>query len=175
MPRISISFDPSQDTEEEVFAHVAAIYGVEVAPVALREADRPDTGAGAPAPGADTPALGLDSEGLPWDDRIHAKSQTKVADGTWRKGKNLAAGVYDGIVAELRKTYPALSRNLALPGMTNVTSAGTASIAAPNITSPTVPAAIAPSSFCPAADVPKIADPTDRTISVNCSITGMRA
>lgn len=126
MPRISISFDPAQDTEEEVFAHVAAIYGVDVAAVALREEDRPDTGAGVPTAGADAPAtLGLDIEGLPWDARIHAKSQTKNADGTWRKGKNLAAGVYDGIVAELRKTHPAPVGNPALP---NVTSAGTATI-----------------------------------------------
>lgn len=130
MPRISISFDPAQDTEEEVFAHVAAIYGVDVAPVALREEDRPDTGAGAPTAGADAPAtLGLDIEGLPWDARIHAKSQTKNADGTWRKGKNLAAGAYDGIVAELRKTHPAPAPAPAgNPALPNVTSAGTATI-----------------------------------------------
>ena len=150
MPRISISFDPSQDSEEEVFAHVAAIYGVDVG---LPEADRPDTGAGAPTPGADSPApKDLDSEGLPWDDRIHAKSQTKIADGTWRKGKNLAAGVYDGIVAELRKTYPAPVRNPALPGMSNVTSAGTASIV-PAQAALSLPPVVAPALTLPPAPV----------------------
>lgn len=43
-----------------------------------------------------------DADGVPWDFRIHAESKAKVADGTWRKRRNLADGLHEQITAELK-------------------------------------------------------------------------
>lgn len=48
----------------------------------------------------------LDATGLPWDERIHSSSKSKKAGGIWTKRKNLAAGVYEAVEAELRAQYP---------------------------------------------------------------------
>lgn len=42
-------------------------------------------------------AAQLDAHGLPWDARIHAKTKTMNADGTWRRFR----GVQDALVAEV--------------------------------------------------------------------------
>lgn len=43
----------------------------------------------------------LDSEGFPWDKRIHSSSKQTVADGTWRKRRNLDDAIYNSVKAEL--------------------------------------------------------------------------
>lgn len=43
-----------------------------------------------PAPGA---ALELDAKGHAWDERIHASSRAKIADGTWRQKRGVNAGL----------------------------------------------------------------------------------
>lgn len=48
--------------------------------------------AGAPA---------ADSAGIPWDARIHSESRATIADGTWRKRRNVSQDVYDSVLAEL--------------------------------------------------------------------------
>jgi len=48
--------------------------------------------AGAPA---------FDSAGIPWDARIHSESRATIADGTWRKRRNVPQDVYDSVLAEL--------------------------------------------------------------------------
>lgn len=47
------------------------------------------------------PAVELDSKGLPWDARIHAESKNKIADGTWRKKRNLDPSLLAQVEAEL--------------------------------------------------------------------------
>lgn len=48
------------------------------------------------------PGVELDSKGLPWDKRIHADSRAKVADGSWRKKKQLDPVLLATVEAELR-------------------------------------------------------------------------
>lgn len=45
---------------------------------------------------------GVDRDGFPWDERIHASTGTKNADGTWRGRRNLDAAVKAQVEAELR-------------------------------------------------------------------------
>lgn len=66
-------------------------------------ATAPSLPTAAPTP---TDAVDLDATGLPWDERIHASTKTKKADGSWTKRKNLGVGVYDSVEAELRAKYP---------------------------------------------------------------------
>jgi hypothetical protein len=49
----------------------------------------------------------LDSHGLPWDARIHARTKTKVADGSWKLMRGVASNVVEKIEAELRQTMSA--------------------------------------------------------------------
>lgn len=45
---------------------------------------------------------GLDKNGLPWDERIHASSKAKVADGTWRQKRGVDTGLVATVEAELK-------------------------------------------------------------------------
>lgn len=49
----------------------------------------------------------LDAKGMPWDNRIHAESKGKIADGTWRKKRNLDPTVLAQVEAELRQVMGA--------------------------------------------------------------------
>ena len=56
-------------------------------------------------PIAPPPPLGsteLDSNNLPWDARIHAATKAKIADGSWRKKRNLDEALEQSVEAELR-------------------------------------------------------------------------
>lgn len=44
----------------------------------------------------------VDRTGLPWDERIHAKTKVKIADGTWRKRRGVDSSVVTVVEAELR-------------------------------------------------------------------------
>jgi len=58
-----------------------------------------------PPPVAQSPAplaSELDAAGLPWDERIHSENHAKVADGTWRKRRNVDPKLYEAVSAELR-------------------------------------------------------------------------
>lgn len=63
------------------------------APVAADEDDN----------GADVADGTVDAEGLPFDDRIHAKAaQPFKADGTWKRRKNISDDLYNTVRAELK-------------------------------------------------------------------------
>jgi hypothetical protein len=49
-----------------------------------------------------TGAAVLDKNGLPWDDRIHAGSRVKVADGSWRIKRGVDAALVTQVEAELK-------------------------------------------------------------------------
>ena len=54
----------------------------------------------------------LDAHGFPWDDRIHASSKARNADGTWRQRRNLDPAIRETVEEELKdkgfgKTVPA--------------------------------------------------------------------
>ena len=71
------------------------------------------------APPSPAGGVQLDKDGLPWDARIHAKTKTMNADGTWRRFR----GVQDALVAEVEAslrasmaaTVPAAPVQAALP------------------------------------------------------------
>ena len=48
----------------------------------------------------------LDIAGIPWDERIHAKTKTKTAKGAWKKGKGVDPTVLATIEAELKAANP---------------------------------------------------------------------
>lgn len=57
-----------------------------------------------PSPAAATPApaAAVDAKGLPWDERIHASSRAKIADGSWRMKRGVQSHVIETVEAELR-------------------------------------------------------------------------
>lgn len=50
----------------------------------------------------------LDATGLPWDERIHASTKTKKADGSWTKRRGVQDSEYMAVEAELRAKFPTL-------------------------------------------------------------------
>jgi hypothetical protein len=46
------------------------------------------------------PVTDLDSAGMPWDSRIHAATRTRVADGTWRQKRGVAAELLASVTKE---------------------------------------------------------------------------
>lgn len=61
--------------------------------------------AAAPTPHA--PGVDRDAAGLPWDERIHASTKSKIADGTWKSKRGVDAALVVAVEAELRACdYP---------------------------------------------------------------------
>lgn len=70
-------------------------------------------GVASSAAGASSAGVELDSKGLPWDGRIHAESKGKIADGTWRKKRNLDPALLAQVEGELRQVMGATGAPLA--------------------------------------------------------------
>ena len=51
----------------------------------------------------------VDSEDLPWDARIHSETKAKLANGNWRRRRNVDDSLYERVIEELKAT-------MALPG-----------------------------------------------------------
>ena len=43
----------------------------------------------------------IDKDGTPWDERIHAKTKTKTADGVWKRRRGIESAIFDSIMEEL--------------------------------------------------------------------------
>lgn len=43
-----------------------------------------------------------DKDGIPWDERIHASTKTKVAAGTWTRRRNTPDAEFDAVMQELK-------------------------------------------------------------------------
>ena len=97
-----------------------AAFGVPAAPLALSTPVIAGASTVAPPPPANTApttttpgvassaaGVDLDAKGFPWDSRIHAESKAKIADGTWRKKRNLDPTVLANVEAELRQVMGA--------------------------------------------------------------------
>lgn len=52
--------------------------------------------------GAGAASVELDSKGLPWDERIHAGTKTKIKSGEWKAKKGVEAATVAQVEAELR-------------------------------------------------------------------------
>lgn len=63
--------------------------------------------AAAPTPHA--PGVDRDSAGLPWDERIHASTKSKIADGTWKSKRGVDAALVVAVESELRAYSGTLS------------------------------------------------------------------
>ena len=57
---------------------------------------------------ANASAPDLDKAGIPWDERIHAKTKAVNSDGTWKKRRNRDEASVPGIEAELRAKIAAM-------------------------------------------------------------------
>lgn len=103
----------------------AAAFGVPAAPLAVSTPAIAAASTVAPpppvntAPTTTTPGVAssagveLDSKGLPWDGRIHAESKGKIADGTWRKKRQIDPALVAQVEAELRQVMGAAPAPLA--------------------------------------------------------------
>jgi len=56
----------------------------------------------AAAPMTPAPAVDLDSSGLPWDERIHASTKSKLQNGTWKGKRGVDSTLVVQVEAELR-------------------------------------------------------------------------
>lgn len=73
-----------------------------IPPMPSGDADDDDNG-----PPAVVAAGTVDKDGLPWDERIHAKSKATNADGTWRKRRNVDDATVAMVETQLRAGSPA--------------------------------------------------------------------
>ena len=152
----------------------AQAFGVPAAPLAVSTPAIAGASTVAPPPPANTAPItttpgvassvagvDLDAKGMPWDNRIHAESKGKIADGTWRKKRNLDPTVLATVEAELRQLMGAPAAPLAhaaiatvAAGFTpNPTSAPAVAVPPPPVVgaAPTMPAA---PNAAPAGEVP---------------------
>ena len=103
----------------------------------------PITAPAAPVPTAhaapSTPASGVevDKDGLPWDSRIHAESKNKIADGSWRKKRQVDPALVAQVEAELRQVMGAA------PAAPLAPVAATATVVAGSTPTPTSAPAVA--------------------------------
>lgn len=89
---LDASFVTAEDTAAAIARYVARIETTAFPPAP-------------PAPPAPEPIVygaNLDSKGLPWDERIHASSKAKVADGSWRQKRNVDPSLVTAVEAELK-------------------------------------------------------------------------
>ena len=85
----------------------------------------------------------LDTKGMPWDNRIHAESKGKIADGTWRKKRNLDPALVATVEAELRQVMgaaPAAPLAPAVPAPPPTAPIAPVVASAPQVTAPPAPA-----------------------------------
>lgn len=167
---------------QPVVDEAAAAFGVPPAPLGVSvplAVSTPAIAAGsivAPPPPANTAPItttpgvassvagvDLDAKGMPWDNRIHAESKGKIADGTWRKKRNLDPTLLATVEAELRQlmgasvaaplaptTAPIAPTPPLAPAAPVTANLPTASVS-PVVTAPPAPA-VAPAA--PAGEVP---------------------
>lgn len=114
----------------------------------------------ASAAASSTPAssVELDSKGLPWDERIHAGTKTKIKSGEWKAKKGVEAALVAQVEAELRARVAAAPAPAA-PVQDPAAVFGGAAPGVPAAPAPFVPPAAPLAPAAPAA--PSVsADPT---------------
>jgi hypothetical protein len=128
------------------------------------------TGARSPAALAPSTSTELDADGLPWDDRIHAGSQTKLAKtGQWKKKRGVEDELVRQVEAELRLLMAVPSPATPAPSVFAESDAA----AAFTVPKPSVPPATAPefappatpSAVTPASEIRTMAELTKAIIA----------
>jgi len=63
------------------------------------------------------PSVELDTQGMPWDVRIHARTKTKMKDGSWKKLRGIGPDVVKRVEGELKavQNIPAPPPSVAVP------------------------------------------------------------
>lgn len=152
---------------QPVVDEAAAAFGVPPAPLAV---STPAIAAGstvAPPPPANTAPItttpgvassvagvDLDAKGLPWDNRIHAGTKRKNADGSWTAKRGVDPALVAQVEAELRRVMgaaPAAPLAPAVPAPPPTAPIAPVVVSAPQVTAPPAPA-VAPAA--PAGEVP---------------------
>lgn len=107
--------------------------------------------------GAGAASVELDSKGLPWDERIHAGTKTKLKSGEWKAKKQVEAALVAQVEAELRARVaasPAVPAVPAAPVAPAVDPAAVFGGAAPGVPpAPAIPTAPPVAPLAPAATV----------------------
>lgn len=98
---------------------------------------------------ASNSGVDLDANGLPWDGRIHAESKAKIADGTWRKKRNLDPAILATVEAELRAVMGAAPATPFVPPVAVVAPPPPADVKPSTVTPVLVP------SVTPTGEVPQ--------------------
>lgn len=94
----------------------------------------------------------VDKNGLPWDERIHAKTHAKISDGSWRQKRGVQESVVKAVEDELRKRLAMSSAPQPVP---------TAPVPVPQpVVQPPVPVPVAPVAQPPVVPQPVVMPPT---------------
>ena len=152
---------------QPVVDEAAAAFGVPPTPLAV---STPAIAAGsivAPPPPANTAPItttpgvassvagvDLDAKGFPWDNRIHAGTKRKNADGSWTAKRGVDPALVATVEAELRQVMgaaPAAPLAPAVPAPPPTAPIAPVVVSAPQVTAPPAPA-VAPAA--PAGEVP---------------------
>lgn len=144
-----------------------AAFGVPAAPLALSTPAIAGASTVAPPPPANTAPItttpgvassvagvDLDAKGLPWDNRIHAGTKRKNADGSWTAKRGVDPALVAQVEAELRQVMgaaPAAPLAPAVPAPPPTAPIAPVVVSAPQVTAPPAPA-VAPAA--PAGEVP---------------------
>lgn len=94
---------PAPSTADVAASSTAPATSMPTAPESTAPAPMPAPPADAPeASAAPTSPVVRDADGVPWDHRIHSETKGIIADGTWRKRRNLPNAKHARITAELK-------------------------------------------------------------------------
>jgi hypothetical protein len=129
----------SSDDPNEIARHLGALTALPSIPVAATsddDSDDGDAGTIATIPGQ------LDKNGLPWDERIHARTKVITASGEWRRRRGVDDATVASVEAELRSrgAPPALPP----PTLPPVAAAPPPMAAPPPVIAAPPPVAVAP-------------------------------
>lgn len=107
-PTGSMTFDPATMNVTSV---TQPIPPMPTAPTGGDEGDEDNAPANVNAPA-------IDASGLPWDERIHAKTKALTADGKWRKRRGVDDATVAAVEAELRGAATTIAAPVSPPQAT---------------------------------------------------------
>lgn len=152
---------------QPVVDDAAAAFGVPAAPLALSTPAIAAASTVAPPPPANTAPItttpgvassvagvDLDAKGFPWDNRIHAGTKRKNADGSWTAKRGVDPALVATVEAELRQVMgaaPAAPLAPAVPAPPPTAPIAPVVVSAPQVTAPPAPAVVP---AAPAGEVP---------------------
>src|SRR6185437_377740 len=89
------SFTVSPEDEDEV-PSPESVFSTNVVSITQSLSSAP------PAPAPAPVAVDVDKNGLPWDERIHASTHAKIADGSWKRKRGVDDAIIGAVEAQLR-------------------------------------------------------------------------